>query len=237
MLEDNPRVSIIIPCYEMYGAGPQFLTSAIKSIISQDYKNIEIIVTDHSINSCIKDTCDSFRSIDIKHIKNDRNRGSSSANINLGILNSSGDIIKILMQDDFLFTNCAISNIVRAFIMDQEKYWLASGCAFGPPRNKTGEMIPTITDDILLGNNKIGSPSVLSIKKSQKFELFNDDLIWMMDCEYYHRLLCRYGVPILLKSIDVFISQHSLQITNKISINRKNDEERHVRSILYQIKN
>ena len=40
--ENNPLVSVVIPCYNH----EQFVQESIKSVIDQDYKNIELIVID-----------------------------------------------------------------------------------------------------------------------------------------------------------------------------------------------
>ena len=48
------KVSICIPTYEANGLGVKLLKTLIDSIIIQTYPNIEIIISDHSINDEIK---------------------------------------------------------------------------------------------------------------------------------------------------------------------------------------
>jgi len=92
---NNPRVSIIIPCYN-YG---RFVKVAITSALNQDYKNLEVIVvndgsTDNS-DSIIKQFEDK-----IIYIKQD-NRGVSKAR-NSGILKSTGEYCICLDADDYI---------------------------------------------------------------------------------------------------------------------------------------
>jgi glycosyltransferase involved in cell wall biosynthesis len=131
-MSQNNLISIIIATYEMYGKGKNFLIQAFESIEFQTYKNIEVVVSDHSINDEIKKVClDYSKKLNIKYIKNENNIGSSSANFNNGIKYSNGNIIKILMQDDFLYKNHTISDIVNTFNHDANIYWIANGCVYG----------------------------------------------------------------------------------------------------------
>ena len=62
---------------------------------------------------------------------------------------------------------------------------------------------PKWTDDIHIGNNRISSPSVITIKNNNNKLYFNEDLIWLMDVEYYKRMHILYGEPIYLNNINV----------------------------------
>jgi len=224
-MQKNDLVSIVIPTYEMLGDGLFFLDLSLKKIIEQTYKNIEVIISDHSTDTKLEQlTTDYANQLNIKYLKNNNNRGSSSANINNGIINCSGSIIKILMQDDYLYENTAIESIVNIFNENENINWLVTGCVYGGRNGVVrGSMFPYYTEDIILGNNKIGSPSVLTIKNENPI-YFNNDLIWMMDCDYYKKLYDRYGNPFILNSHQVFITQHEHQLTSLLSYERKNKE-------------
>jgi hypothetical protein len=84
-------------------------------------------------------------------------------------------------------------------------------------------MYPTYTDDVVLGTNKIGSPSVLTIKNENPL-FFDKNLLWMMDCEYYKRLYDSFGKPNVLLENNVYITQHIHQLTNSLENERKNYE-------------
>ena len=66
------------------------------------------------------------------------------------------------------------------------------------------------------GVNTIGPPSVLSFVNAPQF-WFNEDLVWLMDCEYYVRLLKRYGPPACIKPFNTIVRVGDHQLTNHIS--------------------
>ena len=76
------------------------------SIIEQTYKNIEIVISDHSKNDDIENLIIEYqkinRNIVIKYFRYNEKYGNISANINNAIKNCDGDIIKIMFMDDYL---------------------------------------------------------------------------------------------------------------------------------------
>ena len=88
----------------MHGKGSNFLNFSLEQIYNQSYSNIQVVISDHSIDNSIYTVCNDWsKKLNIKYLKNTKNRGSSSANINNAINNCDGKLIKILFQDDFLF--------------------------------------------------------------------------------------------------------------------------------------
>jgi hypothetical protein len=65
------------------------------------------------------------------------------------------------------------------------------------------------------GVNTIGPPSVLSFVNTRPL-LFNEDLVWLMDCEYYLRLLERYGPPVCIPHFNTIIRIGDHQLTNHV---------------------
>jgi glycosyltransferase involved in cell wall biosynthesis len=187
------KVSIAIPCYEMKGYGAVNLSFALESIAKQTYKNIEVIISDHSRDNKIEELCIKYSSfLDLKYLKYEDKRGSSSANLNNCILNSSGDIIKILFQDDYLYGRNVIQNIVNEF--DQDTYWLVTSFYQTYDRKNLFRHPDPYLTNILLYGNTIGPPSGLSmINKDVLY--FDEELLWWMDTDYYKRLYDKYGLP------------------------------------------
>lgn len=105
-----PLVSIIVPVYNV----EQYIIECIRSIIEQDYSNLEIILIDDcgSDNSIplIKQT---FQDERIRIITQDVNRGQAAGR-NWGIKTSKGDLIYFLDADDFIEPN-AISSLVKSW--------------------------------------------------------------------------------------------------------------------------
>jgi glycosyltransferase involved in cell wall biosynthesis len=217
------RVSICIPCYEMHGKGGEFLSFNLSKILVQTYKDYEVIVSDHSISDLVKDVCDRYLSLgmDIKYFRNESNRGNSSSNINNAILHSEGDLVKILFQDDFLFHPGSLNDVVHSFQKNKIR-WLVSACCHSLD-GKTFERdyYPRYTEDIMEGNNLISSPSVLSFLKTTKQILFDENLVWLMDCDIYKRLYMEHGDPFYLNSINVVNRTWEGQFNNHIPHEKK----------------
>lgn len=217
-------ISITIPTYEMNGVGKIFLKNSLEFISKQTFKQFEIVISDHSQNDEIEKVCRKFKSLDINYIKNEIDRGSSSSNLNNAILHSKYDIIKFLMQDEYLYDENTLLDIKNTF--DNKKInWVVTGCIYGNDvEHPIGKMLPTYNEKIVYGNNTIGSPSIVSIRKTNDLELFNTDLLWMMDCEYYKRLYDKWGLPEVILDYKIFVNQHSNQVTNLLSDSIKNKE-------------
>lgn len=210
------KVSVAIATYEMKGKGAFFIRRCIDSIINQRYKDIEIVISDHSVNDEILEVCKTYK-YDIKYIKNSNLRGSSSANFNNAILNSSGDYIKILCQDDCLFNSDSIDITLNA-IKKNNKKWLVSSYYHTRNLNNLNNYEnlhnPSINNfDPLL--NLIGTHSCLTISKDVDI-FFDEKLIWFMDCEYYSRLFIKYSYPEYLYSPTLIQSLWDGQVTNSI---------------------
>ena len=124
-----------------------------------------------------------------------------SGNTNKAIKASKGEYIKILYQDDYLAHKDALKHIVEAL----NGNWLITGCDNNPE--------PYWTDNIQTGNNKLGSPSVLTIKNDNPL-LFDENLGWLLDCDYYKRMYDTYGEPIIISGVEVIMGVGEHQATH-----------------------
>lgn len=97
--DNQPKVSIIVPIYNI----EKFVGKCIRSIIDQDYENLEIILVD----DCSKDTsgqiCNDFAAMDrrvlvVHHVTNTRQSGVR----NTGLAQASGEYIVFVDGDDWI---------------------------------------------------------------------------------------------------------------------------------------
>ena len=96
------RISIAIPTCESKGRSVEFLDDLFRTIEIQTFKDFEVVVSDHSKDDKLVDVIDDFQyKFDIKYVKNKNDFGNGPANTNNAIRNCSGDIIKVMFQDDF----------------------------------------------------------------------------------------------------------------------------------------
>ena len=108
-MNDELKISIITVAFN----SEKTIRDTIKSIVNQDYKNIEYIVIDGNstddTNQIVREFSDN---VDI-HISED-DEGIYDA-MNKGIKSASGDIIGILNSDDFYPNAYVLSNVAKTF--------------------------------------------------------------------------------------------------------------------------
>lgn len=212
------KISICIPTWEQYGRGVEFLKNNFEVLLSQTYKNFNVIISDHSKDDNIKLLCNEYSNhFEIKYFKNENFLGNGPANTNNAIINADGDIIKIIFQDDYLYDEKALELTSNEF-ENNECMWLVCGCnhTHDDGLSYTNEMIPYWNDAIKKGINTISSPSVLSFRNNNPC-LFDENLTMLMDCDMYYQLYVKYGLPTILPKYLVTNRIHKHQISTLYS--------------------
>lgn len=229
MLDSNEKkfFSIAIPTYEMYGNGPTFLEFQFNILEQQSFKNFDIVISDHSYNDDIKKLCEKwFNRLDIKYFKNIYGVGKSSANINYALSKSKGKWIKIIFQDDFLYDDLSLEKLYYHINMHDEVKWVITACEHTRDGvNMIRPFYPKWNDKMHLGVNTFSSPSVLCVKNENKL-LFNEELVWLMDVDYYKRMYNAYGEPYYLNEISVVNRLWSERLSNVLSKQIKDSEKK-----------
>lgn len=90
-----PLVSVIIPTYNH----SKYIPEAIKSVLSQSYKKIELIIVDNYSMDNTREVVKSFKDDRINYYRL-RNNGIIAASRNYGVSKSKGDVIAFLDSDD-----------------------------------------------------------------------------------------------------------------------------------------
>lgn len=113
MSEKAPLVSAIITTYNREA---KIVERAISSIEGQTYPNIEIMVIDDNANNSVyslslREMCEKHKSV--RYIKQNGNQGACAAR-NLGIMNSRGEYIGCLDDDD-IWLNQKVSCQIEKF--------------------------------------------------------------------------------------------------------------------------
>jgi glycosyltransferase involved in cell wall biosynthesis len=222
----KPFFSIAIPTYEMHGLGIEYLSQSLSVLNKQSFKDFEVIISDHSADNRIKDCCQIWTNeIDIKYFRNDYKVGESSPNINNAIKKSTGEWIKILFQDDFLYGASALEDLKTHIITKKKIRWIATACEHTyDGKHMHRPFYPSWNEDIHTGVNTISSPSVITIINDKEKLYFNEDLIWLMDVEYYKRMHDIYGEPSYLHKVNVVNREWSNSLSNTLSAAAKNKE-------------
>ena len=113
MSKDSVKFSIIVPVYKV----EKYLERCINSILSQTYRNFELIlVDDGSTDNCPR-ICDEYvKSNNRINVIHKKNGGLSSAR-NAGIDRSTGEYIIFVDSDDYWNSNHALQKIVEALVL------------------------------------------------------------------------------------------------------------------------
>ena len=93
MSSDRPLISVIIPVFN----GERFLVAAIKSVLAQAYRPLEVIVVDDGSTDATREVAEKFHQ-HVRYIHQD-SQGPSVAR-DTGIGASQGDIIAFIDADD-----------------------------------------------------------------------------------------------------------------------------------------
>ena len=113
-MKNNPFVSICIPAYN----AELFIFDTLKSAISQDYSNLEIIVSDDCSTDRTLQVLEGFEDSRLRIIRQNRNLGNY-ANCNAVIGAAKGELICKLDADDLLEPNF-VSEMVAALLAHPE---------------------------------------------------------------------------------------------------------------------
>lgn len=221
------KFSICIPTYEMGGYGHVFLDQLFHELRYQTVQDFEVVVTDQSMDSKILEVCGTHCGLlDIKYFRYYYQKGKAAANINTAMRYAQGEIIKILYQDDFFVDAKALEKIQAEF--DNGAKWVVNGFTHSEDKkNFFNTRIPFYTDNVLLGENTIGNPSNLSILNCENKEkvFMDEEILYVVDCEYYYRLKQKLGMPTVIKDILVCARHHPASAVDKPEFyNLKNPE-------------
>ncbi len=96
-MENNELISVIVPVYNV----SNYLKKCINSILSQTYKNFEIIIVDDGSTDGSETICDEYKNNPNIQIIHKKNGGLSSAR-NEGLKRSKGKYICFIDSDDYI---------------------------------------------------------------------------------------------------------------------------------------
>ncbi|MDD5589093.1 MAG: glycosyltransferase family 2 protein [Candidatus Nanoarchaeia archaeon] len=218
------NVSIVIPAYSMHNDGVHLLNVLLNSVYRQTYKDFEVIISDHSEDNVIENFCRNYGKV--VYVRNTGKRGSSSANVNNAIRHAKGNYIKPLFQDDFFKKDYALT-----MFMDKMKThnWCACGSDqydYDMTKPFRGRY-PVINADLrqmALGENYYGGPSCICYKKNSAIN-FDENIIWLMDCELYWNLHKAYGNPGLINDLLITTRYCEKNVSNTLATKELRQKE------------
>ena len=205
-------ISICIPTYEANGYGVFFLKKNIESILKQTYKDLEIVVSDHSKDNEIENYIKNLKSDKIVYLRNTKNIGYPAFNTNNAIQNSKGDYIKLMNMDDYMESNTLLNDMYEG-LKSGYKWVLTSFKHLNyDTNNYYNPLFPRIDGDgthLIKGINTIGCPSVVMMPKDI---FFDTNVEYMIDCELWYRLFRKFGLPLVVDGygLTIGVGDHTL---------------------------
>jgi glycosyltransferase involved in cell wall biosynthesis len=217
----SSRISICIPTYKQ----PERLAKLLQSIEKQTVAPFEVIVSDDSDDDSVKLLCDNF-ALPIKYFHNDLPLGSPE-NWNNAISKAEGEWIKLMHHDDYFTHSKALEMLLQVAIGNSDIDYIFSGTTIEYDDNRRTEVYSVSKqlidhlDEIpayLFHKNLIGAPSTGFFKKSVTLT-YDRALMWLVDIEYYARLLKQFKVAYLSDPLVTTVIS-DVQLTTQLKNNR-----------------
>ena len=120
MLNNTPKISIIIPVFNLEG----YITKCIQSLLQQTYSNIEIIIIDDGSTDKSWSIIQSLVQKDNRIVAKHQNNGGTARARNAALELVSGDYVTFVDGDDTLIYNTLDKNI-KYLIEDNELDWVS----------------------------------------------------------------------------------------------------------------
>ena len=186
-----PKISVITPSYNQ----GQFLEECIKSVLDQNYPNLEYIVIDGGSTDASVEIIKKYESR-IAYWVSEKDNGQSDA-INKGFSHATGDIIAWLNSDDLYYERSLwkVADIYNrhAEQIKQVGFILGNGYRYGWPEKTMSRFCPknvAFSRKVLAeGLDYILQPSVFIMRDAaEKAGYLKESLHYCMDWEWWFRL-------------------------------------------------
>ena len=224
----GPKLSVCIPVYN----GAEFIKETIDSVLSQNFKDFEIVVVDNQSTDTTRDIVKSYSDPRVKLFVNDTNIGMIP-NWNKAMEHATGKYIKILPADDFIYPACLEKQVKIMDADTKEKIAMVGG-----RRNiidDTGKILfnrgfsksecevsgfAAINKNVRSGGNIIGEGGAVMFRKSilTKTGNFNSDIFYVLDLDLWYKILIHgnyHALPDIVSSFRVSKSSASVNVVKK----------------------
>lgn len=211
-----PKVSVIIPTYNRAG----YLCQAIDSVLSQTFRDFELIVVDDGSVDDTKKLLERYGD-KIKFFYQE-NKGVGAAR-NLGIVKARGEYLAFLDSDDYWFEN---KLQYEMDIIKQSKACFVHCSAFVELNAGQTKLIkPTLParkfEDLLRSNGIVTSSVILHKNCIEKVGLFDESLKIAEDYEFWLRILYLGNIALYLDKTLLIYRVHDKNISKNIEETKK----------------
>lgn len=194
------RISVITPSFNQ----GHFIEQTIRSVLDQEYPNLELIVVDGGSTDQTLDILQAYR--DRITWVSEKDRGQSDA-INKGLRMATGEILTYLNSDDLLLPG-SLTAVAEYFSTNPKVEWVTGYCRNIDATNNAVQSSVTAYKNfllrhyrysILIGINFISQMSTFWRRSAmESIGYFDEQAHLVMDYDYWLRLSKR-GAPGLLR--------------------------------------
>lgn len=215
-IQNNCLISIVIPVYNR----EHLILRSIESVLSQTYKNIEVIIVDDASTDKTKEVVCEINDSRIKYFKQEINKGPSAAR-NLGVQKAKGELIAFLDSDDEWYAD-KLEKQVKIF-SELDDDFAAVFCNYETIDFKTKEKLGDcvikvdVCENFRSGNNfKTPSPCTMLIKAEayKKVNGFDERLKANEDTELAIKLCKRYKLYLQEETLVTVTRNHESLMEN-----------------------
>lgn len=213
-MSDAPRVSVCIPVYN----GEKYIGAAVESVLGQAYADFEVVVVDNCSTDRTAAIVEGFADADerIRLLRNEANIGAEG-NWNRSVEEARGEYVKLLCADDMLRPQCLEKQVAAldahpdaAFVTGHRDIVDADGTVLlagrGPRRHGEIASDEALRMTVRSGTNPFGEPGTVLMRASarEKAGGFNGDRPWLLDIEFWSRLMEHGTVVVLPDTVAAF---------------------------------
>src|SRR5262245_50801046 len=224
-VSDRPRITVITPSFNQAA----YLEQTISSVLDQGYPNLEYIIID---GGSTDDSVEVIRKFEdrIAYWVSEKDRGQAHA-INKGMERATGDIIAYLNSDDY-YLEGSLARVAEHFSRHPAVDLVHGRCRVVDERGlKIDERTGSITRyeeildlwDVWWNRRNFVQPEVFWTRRiADKIGPFREDLFWVMDYDYWLRILQAVG---RVSFIDAELAAFRLQPHQKSMQRERSAEE------------
>lgn len=216
-------ISICIPAYNQ----DQYLRRCLDSIVSQTFREFEVIVSDDSSNDLVYKLVAQYQGrLPIIYNRNQPGLGSP-ANWNCCMDLSSGEWIKFMHHDDWFstptslqkFADAAKSRTADFIFCDSEILDVSSG------KSRMNQPPLVFVQDlkkdplVLFTNNRIGAPSAVMFRRNEL--RFDEKISYTVDIDFYMRYLLNHRQFVFIPSALIVNTSGNARQVTAASLNKQ----------------
>lgn len=218
-MNSNKLISVIIPSYN----SGKYLEKALKSVIKQSYKNLEIIIINDGSTDNTEEIVKNWQKKDkrIRYLEHKKNLGLSAARNN-AIKIAKGEYFALLDADDVWLAQKIEIQLQKALRENADLVF--SNWYFWEPEKEILKIFSSTPIKkfenlfYLFIKKNLGSPSTALIKKSNlaKIGLFNENLKSSEDYDLWLRFILNGMKIVFCEEPLAYIRQHSNQMSHNL---------------------